>query len=144
MYERGWGAVTFGSYIMGNRGIQADPTNTLFQHEYGHYLQSQATGWYYLFAHGLPSAFSEGDHDLHPVEQDANIRAFKYFTKHEKGLFDIYDANGGYNGAWIFRINPITGYDITLHHDSEVNQNALKSGRKKLKIEDYFGYVSIR
>ena len=36
-----WGAFTIGSYINGDKNIRADPYNYLFQHEYGHYLQSQ-------------------------------------------------------------------------------------------------------
>jgi RHS repeat-associated protein len=123
--------VTFGCYILGERGIQADPNNSFFQHEYGHYLQSQAVGVFYLGTYGLPSANSHGDHNAHPVEQDANIRAFKYFNKHIEG----------YNG-WDFTSNTIIGYDPSRSYNDPENQDALRRGQKKLKIEDYFGYMS--
>jgi hypothetical protein len=76
-----------------------DPTvNPMFLHEYGHYLQSQAMGWSYLFEVGIPSAKSadnskkiEGDgienphrittHDVSWYERDANRRASQYFSK---------------------------------------------------------------
>ena len=54
----------------GNRGLYADPHNRLFQHEYGHYLQSQSMG----------PAFQ-------PFEQDANRRAFLYFNKNVDGFY---------------------------------------------------------
>src|SRR5690606_3518574 len=44
-YSGGWGGITLGSYVIGERGLQADPDNALFQHEYGHYLQSQSSGF---------------------------------------------------------------------------------------------------
>ena len=44
-YVGNWGAFTSGSFIMGSRELEANPHNSLFQHEYGHYLQSQAFGW---------------------------------------------------------------------------------------------------
>jgi RHS repeat-associated protein len=40
-----WGGVTMGSYIIGGNSIRADANNPLFQHEYGHYIQSQKMGW---------------------------------------------------------------------------------------------------
>lgn len=42
--KSGGSAVTLGNYIIGDNEIEADPHNYLFQHEYGHYLQSQAMG----------------------------------------------------------------------------------------------------
>lgn len=57
-YNRNMGGVTLGSYIIGEKGLHADPYNKLFQHEYGHYVQSQRTGLGYLFSHGLPSLLS--------------------------------------------------------------------------------------
>jgi hypothetical protein len=37
----GVSGVTLGSFITGDNTIEANPNNPLFQHEYGHYLQSQ-------------------------------------------------------------------------------------------------------
>jgi RHS repeat-associated protein len=99
--------ITFGSYINGSNEIKADPNNSLFQHEYGHYLQSQASGWGYLPRYALPSLWGDGNHnhDFNPVEQDANVRAFNYFNK---TVPDFYDkiAYGDHHG-WDFRSNPI-------------------------------------
>ncbi len=53
-------AVTLGSYILGGRDLRADPNNPLFQHEYGHYLQSQSMGWGYIPRVGIPSLMSAG------------------------------------------------------------------------------------
>lgn len=47
-YSAKWGGFTLGSFIIGHRGLHADPNNSLFQHEYGHYLQSRASGPLYL------------------------------------------------------------------------------------------------
>ena len=71
--------VTLGCYIVGNNTIKAAPNNSLFQHEYGHYRQSQEFGWLYLPKCGIPSLFSKSPHNSHPVEQDANIRGYEYF-----------------------------------------------------------------
>lgn len=49
-YKGKFGAFTLGSFINGGRNLHADPDNALFQHEYGHYLQSQNSGLFiYLF-----------------------------------------------------------------------------------------------
>ena len=68
----------------------------LFAHEYGHYIQSQRTGWGYLFSHGIPSLFNlwlKGDdsasyngktydsHDVYWTEIDANEKAYEYFLR---------------------------------------------------------------
>jgi hypothetical protein len=98
-----WGAgdpaVTLGSYIIGDRNISADPNNFLFQHEYGHYLQSQRFGFAYLTKIGFASARSEGNHNLHPTEQDANKRALYYFSTNDASFT-----------TWSFADNPIVGY----------------------------------
>ena len=83
--------ITLGSYITGSTSIEADANNSLFQHEYGHVLQSRAFGWSYIARVGLPSALdneSYGRHAFHPVEADANRRAFLYFNKNVKGFQD--------------------------------------------------------
>ena len=119
-----WGAVTLGSYICGNSSLKADPNNSLFQHEFGHYLQSQKYGLFYLSRYGIPSGFNcidwlRGDkkHDNHPAEQDANIRAFEYFNKHIDGYI-----------GWDFINNPIKGYDNDLPYNHPQNQVALRNG----------------
>ena len=91
-----------GSYIIGNNTIEADPNNSLFQHEYGHYLQSQKYGFAYLPRYGAQSARGYDD-----VEFDANARAFKYFLKKTGGNF-----------TWDFRNHRlIDGIDWNLRGD---------------------------
>ncbi|HPN69659.1 MAG TPA: RHS repeat-associated core domain-containing protein, partial [Saprospiraceae bacterium] len=80
--RNGWGAVTLGNYIIGDVDI-ADgelENNELFKHEYGHYLQSQSSGYLYLFKYGLPSITSPDPHRFFWTETDANRRAFNYFS----------------------------------------------------------------
>ena len=80
--DKYWGGVCFGSVILGDCRIAAQPGNALFMHEYGHTLQSRASGPLYLFKYGLPSVVSrhsKRQHNQHPVEQDANLRAFQHF-----------------------------------------------------------------
>jgi RHS repeat-associated protein len=130
-YSSGWRAFTLGSYINGQRGIQADPNNWLFQHEYGHYLQSQSSGWFYLPKYAIPSfidAATSSDHDHHAVEQNANVRAYMYFKKHVTD-FNVPDAAGNYiNGKWHELDNPIKGYNWSLSYDDPSNVFALLKG----------------
>ncbi len=108
-------AVTLGNYIMGHSGLTASPGNSTFQHEYGHYLQSQSMGWGYLFAVGIPSLKSAAQRDNHkyqPYEVDANQRAFIYFNKNVDGFYKTY---GEYYGrdkndyfGWHFDDHPLT------------------------------------
>jgi len=107
--DGGWGGVTQGSFIVGDNSIRADANNPLFQHEYGHYLQSQKFGWFYYNKIGIPSILSMGKHNLHPAEQDANVRAYNYFTNR-------YKDDSSYDFKWDYRINPIIdpNYQIRL------------------------------
>jgi hypothetical protein len=93
-----WGGITLGSYIIGDNDLEADPFTPLFQHEYGHVLQSRASGWAYLPRFGLPSFFDRhkgikyNDHHKNPVELDANARALLFFTKNVDGFtYDSWD-----------------------------------------------------
>ena len=70
-----WPGVSLGSYILADQRISATPFNKLYQHEYGHYLQSQRMGWAYLIRVGLPAIMSKGDHDRHPVEVSCNAES---------------------------------------------------------------------
>lgn len=115
-----WGAFALGSYITGENGLSADPDNWLFQHEYGHYLQSQTSGLFYLHRYAIPSLFSAANsslHNYHAVEQDANIRAYKYFMKHVAGFNVMDEETKTYpNGRWYYYSNPIVkrGYTYRL------------------------------
>lgn len=126
-YKPNWGGFTLGNFIIGDRGLQADPNNSLFQHEYGHYLQSQKFGLFYMQKFAIPSFFdtlSKNNHTLHYAEQDANSRAFTYFNKHVEN----------YNG-WDRR-NVIVGYDWSKSFNDISNQMALSSNLTHLKWYD--------
>ena len=136
-----WGktAVTLGSYIIGNETIAPDPHNTLFQHEYGHYLQSQSMGFAYLFKVGIPSlasAASSNNHDFKKFEQDANARAFLYFNEHVPGFYQdeaSYRVNIGVHG-WNFWENPLNlnGLrDRSIYYDYR-DENVREQIRKQL------------
>ncbi|MDD4921018.1 MAG: hypothetical protein PHS30_00920 [Bacteroidales bacterium] len=99
-YSKETSAFTIGSYINGPRDIKADPNNHFFQHEYGHYLQSQKFGWTYLADFAIPSGIdcskNEYDGDKHAayyIEQDANLRGRAYFGE----------------DVWKYEENPIFG-----------------------------------
>lgn len=86
------GAFTQGPFIIGDLSLEASRENVLFQHEYGHCLQSRALGWAYYPRVAVPSVLSlTPQHIHHPVEQDANRRAFAFF----RGL------------GWNRRLNPL-------------------------------------
>lgn len=79
-----WGGICFGSIILGDSRIEAEINNDLFMHEFGHTLQSRDVGPIYLFKYGIPSllsAYGHGRHANHPVERDANQRAFEWFSR---------------------------------------------------------------
>ena len=128
------GAVTLGSYINGEKELSANPENNLFQHEYGHYLQSKATGPMYLSRYAIPSGLNglgNKNHNLHPVEQDANIRAYKYFNKRFSDF-----------SSWDFDKNPIIGYKEFLPMTDEINQIALQNGHLQPRWYDYILFLS--
>lgn len=139
-YSDQWGAFTLGSYINGQRGLHADPSNRLFQHEYGHYLQSQSMGLFYLQRVALPSLFdawTNKSHSYHAAEQDANIRAYKYFSKHVRD-FNVCDDRGRLlSTEWNSTYNPILGYDWHYGINSDKNQKALSAGSLSLGWADY-------
>jgi RHS repeat-associated protein len=97
-----WGGITIGSFIIGEESIRANPENDLFQHEYGHVLQSEAYGPAYLFKIGIPSLRSANKsskrvHMLFHTEMDASTRAHDYFHR------TIKDFNG-----WDYNENPVS------------------------------------
>ncbi|MFB6306746.1 MAG: hypothetical protein ABEH43_07130, partial [Flavobacteriales bacterium] len=140
-----WGGVTLGNYIIGDADIEADADNPLFQHEYGHYIQSQKMGPAYFSRIGIPSALSEGDHDLHPVEQDANRRAFLYFNKNLSDFKDDDDKTANTfdgNEGWDFDYNPLNvegegGKYINYNNENDVR--SLQQLRVHSRWYDYAG-----
>lgn len=123
-----FGAFTLGSYILGDKNIEADPSNSLFQHEYGHYLQSQAWGPFYMGKVAVPSLFSAmsgNDHGKYKTEQDANVRALKFWEKKFPGFYN--DTRKG----WKWEHNQILGFDQQYPFNSLKNQKALQNGLMK-------------
>jgi RHS repeat-associated protein len=124
--------ITLGSYIIGNNSIEADPNNPLFQHEYGHYLQSQAAGWAYIPRYAIPSLLGNNHFmgpDYNPVEQDANVRAIQYFNKKTNGNFE-----------WYYKINKIGSSTCNWNsstYNTEGFQDVLNSSKIKPKWYDY-------
>lgn len=82
-----------------------------------------------------------GDHEFHPVEQDANRRAFLYFNEHVDGF---YDVDGYDNKGWDFEKNPLdingTG---TSNQIVDYKNPAHKLALTKLKISArWYDYAS--
>jgi len=110
-YSDHFGAFTLGSFIHGKEGIKGDPENSIFQHEYGHYLQSRVHGPVYLFSIALPSLFSatffKNNHKTFYTERYANRRALKYFLNHETD-YGWIDEDGYYHSSkWMWQDNPL-------------------------------------
>lgn len=99
-----WSGVALGNYILGRKTIEAEPNNRLFQHEYGHYLQSKRMGFAYFVRVGLPAIMSKGDHDAHPVEIDCNREGFLYFNHYIPQFRN--DSLLGDKKGWNFYYNP--------------------------------------
>lgn len=125
-----WTAFTLSNYIMGGNRLVANNGNELFQHEYGHYIQSQSYGPLYLSKVGIPSLFSKNTslspHHNNPTEQDANIRAFKYFKKYYTSDFDTSDASDSYNGLWNSN-NYINGMQWNNYKANAINNELILS-----------------
>lgn len=121
-----------------------NPNNSLFQHEYGHYLQSQKMGVAYLNRVGIPSLLSNHDHDFHPVEQDANRRAFLYFNEHVDGFYKTKENIDDERG-WNFVKNPLNIYgdnergNYVDYHDASSLQ-LLDNLTNHAKWYDYTSY----
>lgn len=107
--------------------LRADPNNPTFQHEYGHYIQSQNMGPAYLFAVGIPSLASaaessikkDGSHKYSNVERDANYLGFEYFSRYSEGFYqDTFDEfnNPEQSRGWYFLKNPLypKDYGVTF------------------------------
>jgi hypothetical protein len=145
-----WGtgsAITIGSYIHGISDLEADPNNSLFQHEYGHYLQSQGMGPAYLTRVGIPSILSNGNHDFHPAEQDANRRAFLYFNEKIEGFYKSEDDMDNPHG-WDFYYNPLningTGKrGQYVNFKDALSLKYLNNIQEKAKWYDYLGWIVI-
>ena len=96
-----FGGFTLSNFIIGDGEIEGNPSQRLFQHEFGHVLQSLKSGPIYLIKYGLPSLISAyrnkgAVHAKHPVEQDANVQAKTF-----------WDTNYQHTYLWNEKYNPI-------------------------------------
>ncbi len=113
----GWGGFTMGNYILGDNSIKAQDDNNLFQHEFGHYLQSQEHGLLWLFDFAIESGISAifndyYQHNAFYTEQNANARSLQYFAK--------YYGEGYAKKVWNFSLNPITDYDASKSYSENL------------------------
>ncbi len=145
-----WAGVSLGSYILTKSSAKPDPNNKLFQHEYGHYLQSKRMGFAYFVRVGIPALMSKGIHDFHKVEVDCNREAFSYFNHHIPDFQN--DSSLTDSKGWNFDYNPfpdtlgiqIVEYKDTLTYLSyslHQHQNELNALKVKAKGIDYFSWI---
>jgi hypothetical protein len=104
------GAMTIGNYIFGPENFKPDFRDHLFVHEYGHYIQSQIWGPFYIPLIGIPSFesafFSSSErHRSRWFEAQASRLAANYFDKYFgtgapgyiAGLSNFFDKNSFIN-----------------------------------------------
>jgi len=116
-----WTGICFGNYILAKKSSAPDPDNRIFQHEYGHYLQSKRMGFAYLVRVGLPAIMSKGNHDEHPVEVDCNREGFLYFN----GIDPKFQNDSAYydKKGWDFLYNP---FPDTIGTMKKVGRNSFQ------------------
>lgn len=116
-WSEGRGGVTIGNYISGPNGFTANWRDHLFVHEYGHYVQSQINGPFYLFGIGLPSlmdlSFNSENHDNRWYEAEASRMGGLYFdrfngpeSQNARNSDDVFILNTYYSGAGSVYPNP--------------------------------------
>lgn len=148
----GWTGICFGNYILTKKTSAPDPDNRIFQHEYGHYLQSKRMGFAYLIRVGLPAIMSTGVHDEHPVEVDCNREAFLYFNRIDPSFQNdsaYHDKKG-----WDFLYNPfpdtigvkkttVSGRNTFqyLNYKDSMDRQKVEGLKVKAKWFDYTGWL---
>lgn len=148
-------AFTMGSWIIGDKDTEADPNNSTFQHEYGHYLQSQAMGWSYFSRVAFPSMISvskkDGKHRYRAFESDANYRAFVYFNKNVTGFYtkrEDWKSDAPHVKGWDFNGNPLVPYgtsdsDRYIDYGNDEQMKQLKESLSfSAKWYNYFMLIS--
>lgn len=157
-FDYGGPAVTMGNYICGYQYLHADKDNPIFQHEYGHYLQSRAMGLAYFGRIAIPSIRSEHgnykqnytSHDYHPAELDANRRGFIYFNRTDSTFRDDAKLSGRVenNEGWDFDRNPLFGagemvprkFD-TINYVDYQNAQHVESIKKLRVSSQWYDYI---
>lgn len=147
----GWTGICFGNYILAKKNCSPHPDNRIFQHEYGHYLQSKRMGFAYLVRVGLPAIMSTGVHDEHPVEVDCNREGFLYFNR----INPNFQNDVGYSDkkGWDFLYNPFPdtiGVKTTVGRNTfryidyrdSIGRAQVDSLKVKAKWFDYAGWIA--
>lgn len=148
----GWTGICFGNYILTKKTSAPNPDNRIFQHEYGHYLQSKRMGFAYLIRVGLPAIMSTGVHDEHPVEVDCNREAFLYFNQ----INPAFQNDSAYHDkkGWDFLYNPfpdtigvkkttVSGRNTFqyLNYKDSLDRQRVEGLKVKAKWFDYAGWL---
>lgn len=132
-------AFTFGHYIFGPKKFRADWRDHLFVHEYGHYVQAQRMGIFYVPVVAYPSVvnygmgtvriFGPSNHRVRWYEVHASRLGAKHFDRHygrgaagyEKDNPNFFDMDSFSEGTLSKYLNPRTGivndsYHPIYHH----------------------------
>ncbi len=132
-------AFTFGHYIFGPRKFRADWRDHLFVHEYGHYVQAQRMGLFYIpvvaypsvvnYGMGAAKIFGPSNHSERWYEVHASRLGAKHFDRHygrgatgyEKDNPKYFDMESFSEGTLSKYLNPRTGivndsYHPIYHH----------------------------
>ena len=139
---------TLGNYIIGNKALRAADDNSLFQHEYGHYIQSQRLGPAYWPVVAIPSAwnvkFGE-NHRYQSYEMNANYLSFMYFNKNVNDFYKTYDEYHQYEiheavnyFGWDFSRYPlIRSASYVDYYDTDRLNEIRKSTSLKINFWNY-------
>lgn len=140
-------AVTLGSFILGREDLRADAGHPTFQHEYGHYLQSQRLGPAYWPAVALPSVFNVmygSDHSYRSYKMNANYLAFRYFNEQIDGF---YKTNHEYPTdhlkpdyyGWHFDKNPLLPGGKYVDYEIDEQKERMREATSiKVNFWNYF------
>ena len=97
----------------------------------------------YLGKVGIPSILDtggrKGDHDLHPIEQDANARAFEYFNKNVTGFYKTEEQYKRGDIGWDFSKNPLDLYGTASYRyvDYKTSIKSVRNLRVSFRTIEY-------
>ena len=131
-------AVTIGHVSMGPEGYVADWRDNLFVHEYGHYIQSQQLGPFFMCTVGIPSLLSASfissvsgiNHRLRWFETNASRQGANHFAKkYGPGSNHLKKFDGKY-----FDINFFTSGNMTNQENRYTNPRPYNHGQSYFPI----------
>lgn len=130
-------AFTIGHYSFGPDNYEATWKDHLFVHEYGHYLQAQNLGPFYLQVIAIPSLISAShlfgkDHGHQWMELDASIRGARHFNKYYgEGAEGYFKGSPDYFDIESFSNNEIDSpYINPRTHKENKGEYHLSGGKK--------------